>query len=67
MVPHERLLLKIEAHGTVGRVSGWIRDWLKGRQQRVVLYGSYSEWPDVVSGDATRVGVGRHSVYYLYK
>ena len=30
-VPHERLPLM--AHGIVGRVSVWIIDWLKGRQQ----------------------------------
>ena len=46
--PHEQLMLKIEAHGIVGRVSGWIGDWLpEGRQQCVVLNGSNSEWADV--------------------
>ena len=25
----ENLTLKVEAHGIMGRVSGWIRDWLK--------------------------------------
>ena len=39
-MPHERLLLKVETYGIVGRVSGWIRDWLKGRQQCVMLNGS---------------------------
>ena len=33
----------------MGRVSSWIRDWLKGRQQHLVLNSSYSEWVDVVS------------------
>ena len=36
-------MLKVEAYGIMGRVSGWIRDWLKGRQQRVVFNDSYSE------------------------
>ena len=28
----------------------WIEDWLKGRTQRVVLNGSYSDWSEVSSG-----------------
>ena len=40
-------MFKEEAHGIVGRVNGWIRDWLKVRQQHVVWNGSCSEWLDV--------------------
>ena len=49
-VPHERLLLKLKAIGVEGRLLGWIRDWLKGRRQRVVLGGECSELTEVTSG-----------------
>jgi len=38
-VPKERLLRKVRAHGVRGRVLAWIRSWLSGRKQRVVLNG----------------------------
>jgi hypothetical protein len=49
-VPRERLLAKLKAHGITGRVLAWIRAWLTGRRQRVVLNGAHSEWSDVLSG-----------------
>ncbi len=49
-VPRERLLNKVRAHGIRGRVLGWIRGWLTGRRQRVVLNGKFSSWEDVLSG-----------------
>ncbi len=32
-VPHERLLLKISAHGIRGKILNWLRDFLCGRGQ----------------------------------
>ena len=49
-VPHVRLVNKLEAHGISGNVSQWIAEWLQGRQQRVVLNGSVSNWLHVLSG-----------------
>ena len=49
-VPHERLAIKLKAHGIGGEVLNWIRAWLKDRRQRVVLNGEMSNWADVVSG-----------------
>ena len=49
-VPHERLLKKIEAHGIKGDIQRWIKNWLSGRIQRVVLNGVKSEWSAVTSG-----------------
>ena len=49
-VPHKRLGLQLKCHGIRGRVFGWIETWLSGRQQRVLLNGSKSEWQDVLSG-----------------
>ena len=36
-VPHRRLVSKIMAHGITGRVLKWIQDFLRDRQQRVVV------------------------------
>ncbi len=49
-VPKERLLRKVRAHGVRGRVLEWIRSWLSGRKQRVVLNGKFSSWLEVLSG-----------------
>ena len=49
-VPITRLLKKVWAHGIRGRAHAWIRDWLTGRKQRVVLNGRFSSWEDVLSG-----------------
>ncbi len=51
-VPHKRLMMKINALGITGEVFNWIwiADWLKDREQRVVLLGSNSKWTRVKSG-----------------
>ena len=49
-VPKNRLLEKLSAHGVRGDVLRWIKNWLSGRRQRVVLNGKKSSWNDVLSG-----------------
>ena len=49
-VPHLRLLKKVEAHGIGGQLLKWIRSWLIGRKQRVVINGVRSDWGMVKSG-----------------
>ena len=49
-VPHLRLLNKIKAYGITGDVLRWIGEWLKDREQRVVINGIMSAWIYVVSG-----------------
>ena len=49
-MPHERLNIILNAHGIRGKFSLWIKDWLSGRQQRVVLNGEKSTWRSVLSG-----------------
>ncbi len=49
-VPRERLLEKLRAHRIRGRTLTWIKNWLTGRKQRVVLNGKYSTWAEVLSG-----------------
>ena len=49
-VPHARLMDKLAAVGVGGSVLEWIRAWLTGRKQRVVLNGETSQWKPVLSG-----------------
>ena len=49
-VPYERLFKKLRSHGIDGKISGWIRDWLTGRRQKVGINRNYSEWQNVISG-----------------
>ena len=50
-VAHKRLLLKLEYYGIRGLVLPWIKVWLIGRTQQVVLESEYSEKSCVRSGD----------------
>ena len=49
-VPHERLLLKLKSYGIDGKLFLWIKNWILGRKQRVILNGSASQWQPVQSG-----------------
>ena len=48
-VPHERLLLKLQAYGVGGSLLQWFRSFLTTRKQRVVVNGDFSDWSNVSS------------------
>ncbi|KAK4807164.1 hypothetical protein QYF61_024284 [Mycteria americana] len=49
-VSHSILLEKLAAHGLDGCTLRWVKNWLDGRAQRVVVNGVYSRWWPVTSG-----------------
>ncbi|KAK4823963.1 hypothetical protein QYF61_008349 [Mycteria americana] len=49
-VSHSILLEKLAAHGLDGYTLHWVKNWLDGRAQKVVVNGVYSSWWPVTSG-----------------
>ena len=49
-VPHQRLLEKLRYYGVRGYLNDWVADFLKDRQQEVVLEGTHSSSTQVTSG-----------------
>ena len=49
-VDHSRLMVKLAAAGVQGNLWRWLKDWLTGRRQRVVVGGESSDWLPVESG-----------------
>ncbi|KAK4826984.1 hypothetical protein QYF61_013084 [Mycteria americana] len=49
-VSHSILLEKLAAHGLDGCTLRWVKNWLDGRAQRVVVNGVYSGWRPVTRG-----------------
>jgi len=50
LVPHDRLLMKIVISGVDPRLVAWVREFLRGRTQRVKVGGQLSEKVGVTSG-----------------
>ena len=49
-VRHERLLLNADYYGIRNKINIWLRSFVTGRRQRVLINGSASSWSPVVSG-----------------
>ena len=49
-VPHQKLLLKLNAHSIRNGMINWIEQWLIDRRQRVVVDGEVSNGKSVLSG-----------------
>ena len=49
-VPHQRLLLKLKAHGIGNGMINCIEKWLIDRRQRVVVDGEFPNWKSVPQG-----------------
>ncbi|KAK4810354.1 hypothetical protein QYF61_019273 [Mycteria americana] len=49
-ISHRILLEKLAAHGLDGCTLCWVKNWLDGQAQRVVVNGVYSSWWPVTSG-----------------
>ena len=48
-VPRAQLLKKVHAYGFRGNLFNWLKDFLKGRKQRVSVNDSLSSWSEVFS------------------
>ena len=49
-VSHRALIVKLEGYGFAGNLLSWLKDFLSGRKQRVVMGEVVSDWMDVLSG-----------------
>ena len=49
-MPQKRLIKKLEGYRIKGILLEWFKNFLNGRQQRVVINGKASDWTNVLPG-----------------
>ena len=67
---HQRVLLKLKAHGIGNDVINWIVNWLIHGRQRVIVDVEISNWKSVLSGvpQGSVLGPILFLIYiYIYK
>ena len=66
VIPHQRLLKKLDYYGIRSNAKSWISGFLTERLQRVRVNGSSSDWMPVLSGTPQGTVLGPH-LFLLYK
>ena len=49
-MPHKRLLQKLQGYGIREKNHSWVKEFLSGREQQVIVNGSQSAWINISSG-----------------
>ena len=65
VIPHRRLLMKLDYYGIRSNTKNWITSFLTQRYQRVCVNGQCSEWKPVLSGTPQGTVLGPH-FFLLY-
>ena len=60
-VPHQRLILKLKAHGMENSIINWIEQWLTDRRQRVVVDGDLTRFNKIATQGAPQMAVDKEA------
>ena len=66
-VPHQRLLLKLKAHGIGDSITDWIEQWLTDRRQRVVVDSRSFKLEIGFEWGTSRISIRTYIILNLYQ